>query len=196
MNRFVKSWLRRRRRFGLWSATAERAITGAFIIRVLLVGFGLVILLMLAAGLLGVRNIYSIRATATDLLEEQVRSFDLLNAVLREQRTITAIYSTIARRPEEMDRDQLLKQLVDSDKELSEIVEDASDEPDQGLWKRLFAEASSFSDETRKLLATEGPVAGPSPRLLKTHEQVLVLVDQLVEVESRRSQDLKRQLRS
>jgi two-component system sensor histidine kinase UhpB len=194
VNRFVRSWLRRRRRFGLWSATAERAITGAFIVRVLLVGFGLVILLMLAAGLLGVRNIYSIRATATDLLEEQVRSFDLLNAVLREQRTITAIYSTIARRPEEMDRDQLLKQLVDSDKELSEIVEDASDEPDQGLWKRLFAEASSFSDETRKLLATEGPVAGPSPRLLKTHEQVLVLVDQLVEVESRRSQDLKRQL--
>ena len=50
----------------------------------------------------GVRNIYSIRATATDLLEEQVRSFDLLNAVLREQRTITAIYSTIARRPEEI----------------------------------------------------------------------------------------------
>ena len=30
--------------------------------------------------------------------------------------------------------------------------------------------------------------------MLKTHEQVLVLVDQLVEVESRRSQDLKRQL--
>ncbi len=194
MNRFVRSWLRRRRELGLWSATAERAITGAFIVRVLLVGFGLVILLLLAAGLLGVHNIGSIRATASDLLEEPVRSFDLLNAVLREQRTINAIYSTIARRPEEMDRDQLLRQLVDSDKDLSEIVEAAFDEPDQGLWKRLFAEASNFNDEARKLLATEGPVAGPSRRLLETHEQVLALVDRLVEVESRRSQDLKRQL--
>ncbi len=194
MNRFVRSWLRRLKKLSLWGTTAERAITGGFIVRVLLVGFGLVILLLLAAGLLGVRNIGSIRATATDLLEEQVRSFDLLNAVLREQRTINAIYSAIARRPEELDRDQLLKQLVDSDKDLSEIVEAASDEPDQGLWKRLFADASSFSDEARKLLATEGPVAGPSLRLLETHQQVLTLVDQLVEVESRRSQDLKRQL--
>ena len=194
MNRFVRGWLRNNRKLWLWSATAERAITGAFIVRVLLVGFGLVILLLLAAGLLGVRNIGSIRATATDLLEEQVRSFDLLNAVLREQRTINAIYSTIARRPEEMDRDQLLKQLEDSDKALAAIVEDASDEPDQGLWKRLFTEATSFSDEARKLLAEEGPVAGPSLRLLQTHDQVLALVNRLVEVETKRSQDLKRQL--
>ncbi len=190
------NWFRRLGNDGHSGATWDRAITGTVIVRVLLGGFGLVILLLLAAGLLGVRNISSIRATASDLLEEQVRTSDLLDAVLREQRTINAIYFNIARRPEALDRDQLLGQLVASDKELADIVEAASDEPDQGLWKQLFSEASSFSDESRKILATENPVTGPSTRLLETHRQVLTLVDRLVEVESRRSKDLQQQLES
>jgi len=190
------NWLHKFGTVGLWGATWDRAITGSFIVRVLLGGFGLVILLLLAAGLLGVRNISSIRATATDLLEEQVRTSDLLDAVLREQRTITAIYENIARRPEALDRDQLLGQLVASDKDLADIVEAASDEPDQGLWKQLFSGASSFSDEARKILASETPVPEPSVRLLLIHRQVLALVDRLVEVESRRSKELKMQLES
>lgn len=190
------SWLQRFGRIGLSDVGWDRAVTGSFIVRVLLGGFGLVILLLLAAGLLGVRNISSIRATAADLLEEQVRTSDLLDAVLREQRTINAIYFNIARRPEALDRDQLLGQLVASDKDLADIVEAASDEPDQGLWKKLFAEASNFSDEARKILASETPVPGPSTRLLNTHRQVLTLVDRLVEVEARRSKELQQQLES
>jgi signal transduction histidine kinase len=190
------NWLHKFGTVGLWGATWDRAITGSFIVRVLLGGFGLVILLLLAAGLLGVRNISSIRATATDLLEEQVRTSDLLDAVLREQRTITAIYENIARRPKALDRDQLLGQLVASDKDLADIVEAASDEPDQGLWKQLFSGASDFSEEARKILASETPVPEPSVRLLDIHRAVLALVDRLVDVESRRSKELKLQLES
>jgi signal transduction histidine kinase len=188
------NWFKKFGNGGLSGVTWDRAVTGGIIVRVLLGGFGLVILLLLAAGLLGVRNISSIRATATDLLEEQVRTSDLLDAVLREQRTITAIYENIARRPEALDRDQLLGQLVASDKDLADIVEAASDEPEQGLWKQLFSEASGFSDEARKILASESPVKEPSIRLLETHRQVLALVDRLVEVESRRSKELQQRL--
>lgn len=188
------NWIKKLRKGKLAGPTWDRAVTGAVIVRVLLGGFGLVILLLLAAGLLGVRNISSIRATATDLLEEQVRTSDLLDAVLREQRTIKSIYENIARRPEALDRDQLLGQLVASDKDLADIVEAAADEPDQGLWKQLFSEALNFSDEARKILASESPLPGPSTRLLETHRQVLALVDRLVEVGSRRSQQLKEQL--
>jgi len=188
------SWFRKFGKNGLSGASWDRAITGNIILRVLLGGFSLVILLLLAAGLLGVRNISSIRMTATDLLEEQVRTSDLLDAVLREQRTITAIYENIARRPETLDRDQLLGQLVASDKDLADIVEAASDEPDQGLWKQLFTEATSFSDEARKILASESPVKQPSIRLVETNRQVLTLVDRLVEVESRRSKELQQRL--
>lgn len=188
------NWFKKFGEGGLSGVTWDRSVTGGIIVRVLLGGFGLVILLLLAAGLLGVRNISSIRATATDLLEEQVRTSDLLDAVLREQRTITAIYENIARRPESLDRDQLLGQLVASDKDLADIVEAASDEPDQGLWKQLFSEASSFSEEARKILASESPVKEPSIRLLETHRQVLALVDRLVDVESRRSKELQQHL--
>jgi signal transduction histidine kinase len=188
------NWFKKFGKGGLSGVTWDRAVTGGIIVRVLLGGFGLVILLLLAAGLLGVRNISSIRATATDLLEEQVRTSDLLDAVLREQRTITAIYENIARRPEALDRDQLLGQLVSSDKDLADIVEAASDEPEQGLWKQLFHDASSFSDEARKILASESPVKEPSARLVETNRQVLTLVDKLVDVESRRSKELQQRL--
>jgi signal transduction histidine kinase len=187
-------WFKKFGKGGFSGVTWDRAVTGGIIVRVLLGGFGLVILLLLAAGLLGVRNISSIRATAADLLEEQVRTSDLLDAVLREQRTITAIYENIARRPEALDRDQLLRQLVASDKDLADIVEAASDEPEQGLWKQLFSEASGFSDEARKILASESPVKEPSIRLVETNRQVLALVDRLVEVESRRSKELQQSL--
>ena len=188
------SWLIGRKPAGRWDAAEERAITGGFIARVLLGGFGLVILLLLAAGLLGVRNISSIRANATDLGEEPGRTSDLLNAVLREQRTIDAIYSTIARRPEAPDRDQLLGQLEASDKNLALIVKDAADEPEQDLWKKLSDEAVGFSEEARSILASGKTVTGPSLKLLDAHEQVLTLVNRLLEVESRRSRDLKTQL--
>jgi signal transduction histidine kinase len=175
-------------------AAFQRAVTGGLIFRVLLTGFGLVILLLLAAGALGVRNISSIRARAKDLLDEQVRAFDLLDAVLREQHTIDAIYSAIARKPESLDREQMINQLLASDKDLAVIADDASDEPDQGLWKRLFAEASSFSEEARAILTAKGAITGPSKRLLDTHEEVLALVGRLVEVETLRSRDLKNQV--
>lgn len=174
--------------------SAVRPVTQRAIRRVLAAGYALVMLCLLAAGLLGVRNITSIRATSAELLKEQVRIQNLLDAVLRGQRAINAIFADFARQPEEIDEAQLLNQLDASDREIEKIAQELAGEPEQALWQKLYAAAAEFSNEARLVLGEEASRRRPLRRLMHAHQSVLGLVDQLVEVETRRSVALKQRI--
>lgn len=173
---------------------AVQPVTQRAIRRVLIAGYGLVMLCLLAAGLLGVRNIASIRAASAELLDEQIRIQNLLDAVLRGQRAINAVFAGFARQPEEMDEAQLLSQLDASDRDIERIVAASAGEPEQGLWKELYRAATEFSSEARLILAEDAAQRRPVRRLMRTHQQVLGLVDRLVEVETQRSVALKQRI--
>lgn len=157
-------------------------------------GFGLVILLLLAAGLLGVRNIGAIRATSAQLMEEQVRISRLLDAVLRQQRAINAIYAGFARSPEEFDREALLDQLEASDRGIERIAKAAADEPEQVIWRDLYFAVTAFSGEARRTIDAPERQTRLLQRLLGAHQTVLRLVDRLVGVQAARSLRLKGQI--
>ncbi|MBI5084989.1 MAG: hypothetical protein HZB13_10390 [Acidobacteria bacterium] len=184
----------RQSQFGSVAMALVRPVTQRAITRVVLAGFSLVILFMLGAGLLGVRSISSIRATTGELLEEQVRIQDLLDAVLREQRAINAIFAGFAQTPDKIDREQLLSQLEASDRDIEKIAADAADEPAQALWQDLYKAVTHFSVEARAMLDTKRGPQRPLRRLMSAHQSVLSLVDKLVEVQARRSVELKQQL--
>jgi len=161
---------------------------------VLLGGFGLVILLLLVAGLLGIRNISAIRSTTAQLMEEQVRISNLLDAVRREQRAINAIYAGFARSPEQIDRASLLEQLATSDRDIEKIAEATADEPAQVIWKDLYFAATAFSGEARRMIDAPERETRLLQRLLEAHQTVLKLVDRLVEVQTARSLILKERI--
>jgi signal transduction histidine kinase len=169
-------------------------VTQRTIRRVLVAGYALVILCLLAAGLLGVRNLASIRATAAQLLGEQVRIQNLLEAVLRGQRAINAVFADFARQPEDIDEAQLLSQLEKSDREIERIAEEAAGEPEQALWQELYRAATRFSAEARSILQEDAAQRRPLRRLMAAHQSVLSLVDRLVEVETGRSVALKQRI--
>lgn len=173
---------------------AVQPVTQRAIRRVLIAGYGLVMLCLLAAGLLGVRNIASIRAASAGLLEEQIRIQNLLDAVLRGQRAINAIFAGFARQPEEMDEAQLLSQLDASDRVIERIAAESAGEPEQALWQDLYRAATEFTGEARLILGEEASQRRPIRRLMHAHQRVLALVDQLVEVETRRSVALKQRI--
>jgi signal transduction histidine kinase len=176
------------------STALARPVTQKAISRVLLGGFTLVILLLLATGLLGVRSISSIRSTTGELLLEQVRIQDILDAILREQRAINAIYAGFAQQPDKLDRQQLLSQLEASDRDIEAIAVDAADEPAQALWQDLYKAVTHFSTEARGILNQEPSKKSPLRQLINAHQDVLMIVDKLVEVQARRSVQLKQQL--
>ncbi|GIU74191.1 MAG: hypothetical protein KatS3mg004_1278 [Bryobacteraceae bacterium] len=175
-------------------AIVQQPVTQRSIRRVLAIGYGLVILCLLASGLLAVRNLASIRATSAQLLGEQVRIQNLLEAVLRGQRAINAVFAGFAREPEDIDEAQLLAQLENSDREIERIVEDAEGEPEQALWEKLYEAATRFSSEARTILGEEAERRRPLRQLMNAHQTVLSLVDQLVEVEMKRSVALKQRI--
>jgi signal transduction histidine kinase len=173
---------------------AMRPVTQRAIRRVLIAGYSVVMLCLLAAGLLGVRNIASIRAASAELLEEQIRIQDLLDAVLRGQRAINAVFADFAREPGEIDEAQLLSQLDASDRDIERIVAESAGEPEQALWQDLYRAATEFSSEARLILGEEAARRRPIRRLMHAHQRVLTLVDRLVEVEMRRSVALKQRI--
>ncbi len=171
-----------------------RPVTQRAIAKVILGGFTLVILLLLVAGLLALRNISSIRSTNAELLDEQLRTQELLDAVLREQRAINAIYANFAKHPDELGRDQLLAQLAASDRQIESIAADTVGEPAQLLWQDIYRAVTHFSYEARALLDNSGRRGRPLRELMEAHQNVLQLVDKLVEYQGRRSVYLKQQL--
>ncbi len=175
-------------------AAAVKPVTPGTIGRVLLGGFGLVILMMLAAGLLGVRNISAIRSTTTQLMQEQVRIAGLLDAVLREQRAINAVYAGFARSPEQIDRASLLEQLAASEREIEAIARATADEPGQAIWRDLYFAATAFTGEARRMIDAPEREVRLIRGLLVAHQTVLKLVDRLFEVQSARSLALKRRI--
>lgn len=175
-------------------AAVVRPVTARAIARVLLAGFALVILFLLAAGLLGVRNISSIRSTTAELLNEQVRIQDLLDAVLKEQRTINAIYADFAKQPDEINEDQLVAQLEASDRDIEQLAAEAAGEPEQALWQDLYRAVTHFSAEARVILSQDTSKRRPLRQLMDVHQTVLRLVDELVEAQTQRSVILKQRL--
>jgi signal transduction histidine kinase len=120
-------------------------------------------------------------------MEEQVRISGLLDAVLREQRAINAIYAGFAKSPEQIDRAALMEQLAASDRGIENIAKATADEPEQVIWRDLYFAATAFSGEARRMIGTPEREAGLLQRLLVSHQTVLKLVDRLVEVQSERS---------
>lgn len=179
---------------GRRAEAVTRPVTQRSIARVILGGFALVILLLLVAGLLALRNINSIRSTNAELLDEQVRTQELLDAVLREQRAINAIFAGFAKHPDQLSREQLLEQLAASDRGIETIAADTVGEPAQLLWQDIYQAVTRFSYQARSILNSPTQQERPVRRLMEAHQNVLLLVDKLVVFQGRRTVSLKQQL--
>jgi signal transduction histidine kinase len=163
-------------------------ITHRNILRVLLAGFALVILLLVVAGIVAIRNIRSIQANAATLVEEQKENADLIEEIQREQDALSAVFYSLARDPESVDREKILTELKAVNENIDELVTETADTPEEGLGKELGQAALAFSVEARRLLELDN-VPTRFPRdLLHRHQQVAAIVAKLVAANQRKSQ--------
>jgi len=164
-------------------------VTHRNILRVLLAGFALVIVLLLAGGFVSIRNIRSIQANATTLVEEQEQTASLVKEIQREQGALNAVFYNLARHPEPIDRDTILSRLAEAEKNIDEIVVEAAGAPDEKLWAELKQSSAAFAEEARRLLAQENPSSLLSRDLFQRHQQVTSIVARLMESNARAAQD-------
>src|SRR5262249_36914454 len=143
---------RRRRDTESGGLMSQQQITHRNILRVLLGGFGLVILLLLAASVGGVGNIRSIQRNAAGLGREQAVSNGLIGELQHEERSLREVFSVLARDPESVDYAGIMAQLDEADRDIKRISAEGASTADRDLWMRLQQTSLAFSAEARALL--------------------------------------------
>ena len=161
-------------------------ITDQRIFRVLIAGFTLVILLLVAAAITGIRSIQSIRGNAADLLREQAVTNRLIDELHSQQTSLAEVFSVLARDPDSVDYERILAQLDEADRDIERICAEGAKTDESRLWARLEQSSRSFSQEARRLLTAEDVETFASIDLFRAHESFISVVARLIESEYRK----------
>jgi signal transduction histidine kinase len=163
-----------------------RQITHQNIFRVLIAGFSLVILLLVAAAVVGVRNIRAIQQNAASLVREQSVTNRLVDELQSQQTNLSEVYSVLARDPDSVDYDHLMSQLDDADRDIDRISAVGAQTAERDLWARLRQSSLDFSGEARRLLSVESPETFASIDLFRHHGAFASVAARLIEAEYRK----------
>ena len=172
-------------------------ITDRNILRVLVGGFGVVIVFLVLAGFVGIRSVRVIQSSANRLESEQLASATLIDEIYREQGTLNAVFYNLGKESSDsINRDQVLSQLNDADKGIERIVSAAEGTAEEATWLRLKEATKGFSDEARRLLAQEDAETLFSTDLLGRHEEVIQIVRELVSGGRTRAEEAQGQIQA
>ena len=158
-----------------------REITHQNIFRVLLAGFSLVILLLAAAAIVGIRNIQSIQANAAGMLRDQSVTNRLIDELRSRQRSLSEVFSVLARDPDSVDDDRIMAQLDEADRDIERISAEGAQTPESRLWARLKESSMDFSREARRLLTADNVETYASVDLFRHHEAFVSVAARLIE---------------
>jgi signal transduction histidine kinase len=163
-----------------------RQITHRNIFRVLIAGFSLVILLLVAAAVVGVRNIRAIQQNAASLVREQSVANRLVDELQSQQANLSEVYSVLARDPDSVDYDRIMSQLDAADRDIDRISAEGAQTAERDLWARLKQSSLDFSGEARRLLSEESPETFASIDLFRHHGTFASVAARLIEAEYRK----------
>jgi signal transduction histidine kinase len=158
-----------------------RQITTQNIFRVLVAGFGVVILLLIAAAIVGIRSVQSIQENAANLVREQAVTNRLIDELHSQQTTVSEVFSVLARDPDSVDFDRIMAQLDEADRDIGRISAEGAQTAESPLWTRLKRTSTDFSHEARRLLTTENVQTYASVDLFREHEAFISIVARLLE---------------
>jgi signal transduction histidine kinase len=160
---------------------ASPRITHSKVFRVLIAGFGLVILLLLAAALVGIRGIRSVQQNTASLIREQSLTNRLIGDLRKQQTSLSEVFSILARDPDSLDDEGMLSQLQEADRDIDRISAEGAQTPERPLWELLQQSSRAFSQEARRLLSVEQPETFASMDLFRYHEEFTAVVARLIE---------------
>jgi signal transduction histidine kinase len=163
-----------------------RQITHQNIFRALIAGFALVIVLLVAAAFVGIRNIQSIQQSAASMVREQAVTNHLIGELHRQQTSLSEVFSVLARDPDSVDYQGITTQLDEADRDIDRISQEGSETAEHLLWASLKGTSLDFSREARRILSQDDPETFYSIDLFRDHEAFTSVLARLIEVEYRK----------
>jgi signal transduction histidine kinase len=162
-------------------------VTYRKILRVLVIGFSAVIVLLMAAGFIGLKSAQLIQENSAEIVHNALVTTQLIDELQREQDTLNAAFNKLSRGPELSERERLLAQLDDADRAVERIVAEAFGTPQAELWRHLGTAVQGFSSEARRLLVRKNVPTSTSRDLLRHHEEVTAIVARMIANNSNRT---------
>ncbi|MGB6942374.1 MAG: ATP-binding protein [Bryobacteraceae bacterium] len=162
-------------------------VTYRKILRVLVIGFSAVIVLLMAAGFIGLKSAELIQENSAEIVHNGLVTTRLIDELQREQDTLNAAFNKLSRGPELSERERLLAQLGAADQDVERIVNEAAGTPQAELWRQLSAAVQGFSTEARRLLVRKNVPTYTSRDLLRHHEEVTTIVAKMIANNSSRT---------
>ena len=162
-------------------------VTYRKILRVLVIGFSAVIVLLMAAGFIGLKSAQLIQENSAEIVHDGLVTTRLIDELQREQDTLNAAFNKLSRGPELSERERLLSQLDDADQAVERIVAEAAGTPQAALWRQLSIAVQGFSREARRLLVRKNVPTYTSRDLLQHHEEVTAIVAKMIANNSSRT---------
>ncbi|MDZ4403190.1 sensor histidine kinase [Prosthecobacter sp.] len=171
-------------------------ITESNVLRVLALGFVLVMTLLGAAGLIAVRQSQRIRASVAQLARDQLLIARLVHDVQMEENAMTEVLHQLAQfQPKPPDHAALLRDLDESDKQLARLSSEARAAAGEALWRDLEASVKAFTHEAHRVLETGAAMPRENlESLFKHHDHVVDLVNKLVQASSDRLAAAEREI--
>jgi signal transduction histidine kinase len=171
-------------------------ITESNVLRVLALGFLLVMTLLGAAGLIAVRQSQRIRQSVAALARDQLLIARLVHDVQMEENAMTEVLHQLAQlQPRQPDHAALLRDLDESDRQLARLSVEAQEAAGEELWRDLEASVKAFTREAHRVLETNASVPRENlESLFKHHDHVVGLVNKLIQASSDRLAAAEREI--
>jgi signal transduction histidine kinase len=162
-------------------------ITERIVLRVLVLGFGLVVALLSMAGFVAVRSTRAIEDDAAQVGKEQLAMARLLNDVQAGQNTMAAVLHQLAPGQDNINRQALLRDLEAADKALANVASAAVQSPEAPRWRELEKAVVNFSRGVRAAIERGSALrAGELGPLFDLHDRVVKLEQELLESSEQR----------
>lgn len=172
-----------------------RRITQQAILRILIAGFALVILLLICASVVGLRNLQGLEQTAAGLVTQQNLTARLINEIQLEQATMNTLSFRLSS-DVEVNVTELLGELNQTEADFRRIMNAAEAAPEQHLWSELSDAVGAFARQARAVMDHKNRSREEVDTLLERHEQVLNRAERLVAASSARAVGLKTQIQT
>ena len=155
-------------------------------LRVLALGFLLVMVLLGTAGLIAVRQSQGIRRGVEQMARDQFLIARLRQDVQSEENTMTGVLHQFAQfELKRADLAKLLQELDESDRQISRLGPEVRSLADAELWADLDRGVKAFTQESHRLLESHEPVQRDKLETLFLHHgRVVELVNKLIKSSS------------
>jgi signal transduction histidine kinase len=171
-------------------------ITESNVLRILALGFLLVMTLLGAAGLIAVRQSQRIRSSVAALARDQLLIARLVHDVQMEENAMTEVLHQVAEfHPVSPENDKLLRNLEQSDLQLSRLADEARVIAGEKVWVDLESSVKAFTAAARQVLSTSAPVPrNELESLFRLHDHVVSLGNDLIKSSAERLSTAERQI--